>query len=353
MPTVSPPIRALVIDDSAYNRVTLSRILGASPRIDVVGTAVNGEDGIKQVLRHRPDVVTLDLEMPVMDGFAFLRWIMANRPTAVIAVSSKFSDRSVFKALELGAVDFIAKPGGRVSPRLSEIEQDLVQKVLQVADLRLDNLQRRVAEDEARLLPAVISSEACLGGIDLIAIGSSTGGPPALQYLFETLPLLPVPFVVAQHMPPTFTRLFAERVNKLTPYEVREAQDGETLTGGTVLLAPGGMQMEIRRIADALQIRVHEAAKEDLHAPSVDRLFESASEVCGERLLAVVLTGMGDDGSRGIRKIRDRGGRTIAESEESAIIYGMPGAAVRTGGVEESLHLRKIPSAIQRFCMGS
>src|SRR5919107_1656831 len=136
-------IRVLVIDDSAYNRVTLTRMLESEPRIRVVATAVNGEDAIKQVMKHRPDVITLDLEMPIMDGFAFLRWLMVNLPTAVIAVSSRASDRSVFKALELGALDFIAKPGGRVSPRLEEIRRDLVAKVLQVADLRLENLKPR------------------------------------------------------------------------------------------------------------------------------------------------------------------------------------------------------------------
>src|SRR5690349_9775234 len=145
--SATPPIRALVIDDSAYNRVTLTRMLETDARIEVAGTAVNGEDGIKQVMRHRPDVITLDLEMPIMDGFAFLRWLMVNLPTPVITVSSKSSDRSVFKALELGALDFIAKPGGRVSPRLEEIQRDLVAKVLQIADLRLENLKPRI-EDE-------------------------------------------------------------------------------------------------------------------------------------------------------------------------------------------------------------
>jgi two-component system chemotaxis response regulator CheB len=145
-----------VIDDSAYNRVTLTRMLETDPTINVVGTAVNGEDGIKQVMKHRPDVITLDLEMPIMDGFAFLRWLMANLPTAVIAVSSRASDRSVFKALELGALDFIAKPGGRVSPRLEEIQRDLVAKVLQTAQVRMENLSRRVQEqdDVEPLVPA-------------------------------------------------------------------------------------------------------------------------------------------------------------------------------------------------------
>src|SRR4051812_30053245 len=142
------PVRALVIDDSAYNRVTLARMLESHSGIKVVGTAVNGEDGIKQVMKLRPDVITLDLEMPIMDGFAFLRWLMANLPTAVIAVSSRSSDRSVFKALELGAIDFIAKPGGRVSPRLEEIQKDLITKVLQVADIRMENLRRRIVEED-------------------------------------------------------------------------------------------------------------------------------------------------------------------------------------------------------------
>src|SRR3954469_9847176 len=177
-------IKALVIDDSAYNRVTLSRMLEASGDIKVVATAVDGEDGIKQVLKHKPDVITLDLEMPVLDGFAFLRWVMANRPTAVIAVSSKSSDRSVFKALELGAVDFIAKPGGRVSPRLDEIGKDLLAKVMQVAEVRIDNLKARVKQGEVPVEAAQPLGEGCIGGIDLVAIGSSTGGPPALQHLF-------------------------------------------------------------------------------------------------------------------------------------------------------------------------
>src|SRR3954447_3035599 len=253
------PIRALVIDDSAYNRVTLSRMLESHPQIKVVATAVNGEDGIKQVMRHRPDVITLDLEMPIMDGFAFLRWLMHNLPTAVIAVSSRSSDRSVFKALELGALDFIAKPGGRVSPRLEEIQKDLVAKVLQVVELRMENLRRRVQEEEHAAPQPAKAATVCAEGIELVAIGCSTGGPPALQHVFESLALLPISIVVAQHMPPTFTRLFAERVNRLTDYTVKEADDGEMLARGSVYIAPGGMQTEVRRNAEGLFVRVFPA----------------------------------------------------------------------------------------------
>ncbi len=346
------PLRAIVIDDSAYNRVTISRMLESSPQIKVVATAVNGEDGIKQVMKHKPDVITLDLEMPVMDGFAFLRWLMANVPTPVIAVSSRSSDRSVFKALDLGAIDFIAKPGGRVSPRLEEIERDLVAKVLQVAEIRMENLRRRITEQEETAPRQAEPPAVCEGGIDLVAIGCSTGGPPALQYVFQNLPMLPIPIVVAQHMPQAFTRLFAERVNKLTNYTVKEGDDGEMLENGTIYVAPGGMQMEVRRTAEGLQIRTFPAKVNDLYAPSVDRLLISAGEACGERMVAIIMTGMGDDGAQAIRRVREGGGRTIAESSQTAIIFGMPNEAIKTGCVDQVLPLGEIPGAIQRLCTG-
>ncbi|MGZ8829769.1 MAG: chemotaxis-specific protein-glutamate methyltransferase CheB [Thermoanaerobaculia bacterium] len=344
-------IKALVIDDSAYNRVTITRMLEAHPNIKVIGTAVDGEDGIKQVLRMRPDVITLDLEMPVMDGFAFLRWVMANSPTPVIAVSSRASDRSVFKALELGALDFITKPGGRISVRLGEIGSDLVSKVLQIADLHIDNLARRAREEETKEAQAGLDSDQCRGGVELVVIGASTGGPPALQHLFESLPRLPIACVVAQHMPPTFTRLFAERVNRLSDYEVTEAQDGEVVTPGHVYIAPGGMQTEVRRNEAGLYLKVSSARTEDLYAPSVDTLFRSASEACGAGIIAVVLTGMGDDGSRSLPELHKRGGKTIAESSLTAIISGMPTAAVKTGAVDEVVALSDIAHVIRRLCV--
>ena len=343
-------IRAIVVDDSAYNRVTLSRMLESGGDVRVVATAVNGEDAIKQALRYKPDVLTLDLEMPVLDGFAFLRWLMVNRPTPVIVVSSRASDRSVFKALEFGAVDFIVKPGGRVSPKLEEIQDKLLAKVRQVLNITLDNVKKRIYEEEQRKpeeqRPPITGPQS----VDLVAIGSSTGGPPALQQLFELTPLLPVPFIVAQHMPPIFTRLFAERVDRLSAYRVKEAEDGETLQPGTVYIAPGGFQCEVYRSFDELHARVLERQKSDLYAPSVNRLFTTASDACGSRLLAVVLTGMGDDGAQGVRKVFERGGQTIAESPSTAIIFGMPGEAIKTGSVREVLPLPQIPAAIHRIC---
>jgi two-component system, chemotaxis family, protein-glutamate methylesterase/glutaminase len=196
------------------------------------------------------------------------------------------------------------------------------------------------------------AAEICAGGIELVAIGCSTGGPPALQHLFESLALLPLPIVVAQHMPPAFTRLFAERVNRLTTYTVKEADDGEMLARGTIYIAPGGMQTEVRRNADGLFVRVFPANLSDLYAPSVDRLINTAADVCADRLVAVILTGMGDDGAEAIRNVRARGGKTIAESVETAIIFGMPNEAIRTGCVDEVLPLGQIPGAIERLCMG-
>ena len=343
------PIRALVIDDSAYNRVTISRML-ENGGISVAGFATDGEDGIKQTLRLKPDVITLDLEMPGIDGFGYLRWLMANLPTPVIVVSSRSSDRSVFKALELGAADFVAKPGGRISPRLSEIEADLVAKVRGALDTNLQNLAERALQQLPPLPPRVHTGSATEA--DLVVIGASTGGPPAIQTLFERMPLLNVPFIVAQHMPPNFTRLFSERIDKLTPYRVKEAEDGERLQPATVYIAPGGQQTEVAERDRVLSLRIRDADPGELYAPSVNRLFRTASIACGRRLVAVILTGMGDDGAEGIVEVKERGGRTVAESRSSAIIFGMPGEAIRTGAVEEILPLIEIPATVSRLCSG-
>lgn len=343
-------IRALVIDDSAFNRVTISRMLESSGQVSVVASAADGEDGIKQTIRHKPDVITLDLEMPGIDGFGFLRWLMANRPTPVIVVSSRSSDRNVFKALELGAADFVAKPGGKISPRLSEIEADLVGKVRGAIETNLENLAGRARQHVPPLPPRVQPGSA--SDADLVVIGASTGGPPAIQALFEAMPLLSVPFIVAQHMPPNFTRLFSERIDKLTHYRVKEAESGEVLQPGTVYIAPGGRQTEVTETDRTLSLRVKDADPGELYAPSVNRLFRSASLACGKRLVAVILTGMGDDGAEGMVEVKERGGRTVAESRSSAIIFGMPGEAIRTGAVEEILSLGEIPPAVARLCVG-
>lgn len=341
-------IRALVVDDSAFNRVTISRMLESSREIEVIGSAANGEEAIRATMRFKPDLITLDLEMPVMDGFSFLRWLMANRPTPVIVVSSKATDRSVFKALELGAVEFIAKPGGPVSPRLVEVQNDLVRKALEVATASLEKVKARTEQVPPALLDKALAGPIA---VDLVVIGSSTGGPPALQLIFQSLPLMEVPFVVAQHMPGTFTKLFAERLTRLSQYRVKEAKDGEPILPRVVYVAPGGMQTTVVSDGDRLLIRVRDRRPDDLYAPSVNRLFDSASDVCGSRLLAVILTGMGDDGAESMMKIRRRGGQTIAESESTAIVFGMPKAAIGAGAIDNVLPLQEIPEGIRRVCI--
>ena len=216
--------------------------------------------------------------------------------------------------------------------------------------MSLENLSKRVGESlapEHRDRPADDAEPS----VDLIVVGASTGGPPALQSIFQKAAPLSVPFVVAQHMPPTFTRLFAERVDRLSRYRVREGRDGDLLEQGTVYVAPGGMQTEIAQNDGQLALRVFEPSERDLYSPSVNRLFSSAAEIVGSRLIAIVLTGMGDDGSGALGKVRTRGGRTIAESETSAIIYGMPREAIKTGFVDEIVPLSDIPERLRQLCL--
>jgi two-component system chemotaxis response regulator CheB len=342
-------IRVVVVDDSAYNRQAITRFLEDSGEFVVAAAAHDGEEAVKKILEHRPDVVTLDLEMPVMDGFSVLRWLSANRPTPVVVVSSRDSDRNVFKALEFGAVDFVSKPSAKASPRLSEIRTELIRKVKAAAAVGTDRLRRRVDDlDKAsRAEPAPPSPPEGSGAFGLMVIGASTGGPPAIQAILRSLRRLPVPVVVAQHMPPVFTRLFAERLDGSSGWKVKEAEAGELLDKGTVYIAPGGVQLELATTeSDRFRIRLEPRRDGELYTPSVDRLFVSAARLGGARLLAVLLTGMGDDGKAGMREIKARGGRTLAESEETAVVYGMPGEAARAGLVDRILPLQSIASAI-------
>lgn len=342
-------LRAVVVDDSAYNRQTLTRLLEETGEIKVVATAHDGEDAVKRILEHRPDVVTLDLEMPVMDGFALLRWLQANRPTPVVVVSSRDSDRSVFRALEFGAVDFVAKPSAKASPRLAEIRDELVRKVRAAAAVGADKIRKRPDDLDVanRAEPAPPEPPVGSGAFSLLVLGASTGGPPAIQAILKSLRRLPVPIVIAQHMPPVFTRLFAERLHGTSGWRVKEAEAGEPIEAGTVYVAPGGVQLELAPFdADRWRVRLEPRRDGELYTPSVDRLFVSAARICGARLLAVLLTGMGDDGKAGMREVKARGGRTLAESEETAVVYGMPGEAARAGLVDRILPLHSIAGAI-------
>ena len=345
--------RVLVIDDSAYNRRALAEMLEKSSGIEVVGTATDGEQGLKKALILKPDVITLDLEMPVMDGFTFLRLLMVKMPTPVIVISARDDDANVFKALELGAVEFMSKPTARISKELMNIENDLVSKVEVLSNLSMDNVTKRMDAhvDTAPLKKTESKDEKKRKEkFEVLAIGSSTGGPPALQSLFTSLPTkFPLSVVVSQHMPPGFTRAFSDRLNRLLPFEVKEAKSGDKVVKGRVLIAPGGHHMTFKKVKDGVEVEISERNGNDIYAPSVDKMFTSVAEIFEERVIAVILTGMGNDGKNGVKKIKRSKGYIIAESEETAIVYGMPREAVNSGAVNKVLPLNEIASQLRKL----
>ncbi|MBE0599184.1 MAG: chemotaxis response regulator protein-glutamate methylesterase [Desulfuromonadales bacterium] len=346
-------IRVLVIDDSAYNRRTIIKMLETIPEVQVVGYAANGEEGLRKVIDLQPDLITLDLEMPRIDGFTFLRIVMQNRPTPIIVVSAQAEDGNVFRALELGAAEFVAKPSPRVSPELFNIRDDLVRKVREVARMDVRKVLHRppptplVKPASPPPVPQPVSDRR----IRQVVIGSSTGGPPALQAIFSAIrEPIPVGFAVSQHMPPGFTRAFAERLNKFSALEIREAQTGDLMGPGTVLIAPGGKNLIFRRRGDDILVQVVDPEADQRYVPSVDVMFASAAEAFGANLLGVVLTGMGNDGSRGALNIKDKGGELLAEAEETSVVFGMPKEAIATGKVDKVLPLPLIGREILRRC---
>ncbi|HEU4382979.1 MAG TPA: chemotaxis response regulator protein-glutamate methylesterase [Anaeromyxobacteraceae bacterium] len=346
------PIRVMVVDDSAPNRRAVAGMLAAEADVEVVAEAADGEDGLRQALVARPDVICLDLAMPRMDGFTFLRLLMARQPTPVIVVSSFNRKADVFKALELGALDFVAKPEGGPG-RLGRIRAELVQKVRTVRALRIETLERRAhdagAGPDASPDPQASPRAACLG--------ASTGGPPALQRILTDLPgNLPMAVLVAQHMPERFTRAFADRVARLADFRVAEAEDGQVLQLGRAYVAPGGRHLSLeagRPAGAAPRVRVTSPRPgERRYCPSIDLLFESAARVLGNRVCAVVLTGMGNDGRDGLRLVKEAGGLTLAESEETAVVYGMPREAAASGRVDEVVSLDAMAARLVRFAHG-
>lgn len=348
-------IRVLVVDDSAYNRRTIARILEEIPGVKVIGYAFDGEDGLRKVIDLKPDLVTLDLAMPRIDGFAFLRIVMQSCPVPVIVVSARTDDQDVFKALELGAVEFVAKPSSRISPELMTIREDLEKKVKGLARTDMAKVVRRStassASPKAAQVQSSVQAKPVAGKVQHVVIGSSTGGPPALQtILSEIRDVVPVSFAISQHMPANFTRAFAERLNRFCALEIREAQEGDLMLPGQVLVAPGGKNLTFRRRGSDIVAQLSSPVDGQRYTPSVNAMFESASEVFGSQLLGVVLTGMGNDGAKGIVSIKDRGGSVIAESEESSVVYGMPKEAIATGSVDEVLPLAGMSGAILRRC---
>lgn len=333
-------IKVVTVDDSAFMRKAIQSMLEKDPDIQVVGTARNGEEGLKLIAKEQPDVVTMDIEMPVMDGLSALKRVMMEMPRPVLMVSSLTTEggESTLKAMELGAVDYIAKDLSRVSLDIVKIEKELQDKVKTIAKRKIQPPKApRVAAKEAAACRMTLNKEKRgMQKRDIVAIGVSTGGPPAVQKLLSGLPdNYPAGILIAQHMPGAFTGPFAARLNSLCPLEVIEAKGGERLGPGKVFIAPGGKHLTIKNMASHMQVVVSDSPKEALYKPSVDVLMESVAKAGAKRSLGVILTGMGSDGKLGVRELKSGGGRAIAQSDATCVVYGMPKAIVDDGNADK------------------
>ena len=325
-------IKVLVVDDSALMRKLIPTILARDSAIEVVGTAMDGAFALKKIEELRPDVVTLDLEMPRMDGMETLRLIMKSAPVPVILFSthSKEGAYSTFKALALGAVDFVAKPLDAAVGHLDTIADQLIEKIKVAKRVAGKRLPQAIVADALPVQkkgarPAISPSR-------IIAIGISTGGPNALQFLLSQIPAdFPASILIVQHMPEGFTEMFAKRLDECSPLEVQEARSGDLLLAGRVLLCPGNRHMMVRRMPRGDMVVLTDAPHVNGHRPSVDVLFHSVAQEFSLTAVGVLMTGMGDDGAGGLGAIKAAGGMTIAQSEESCVVSGMPRAAIMKG----------------------
>jgi two-component system chemotaxis response regulator CheB len=338
------PVRVLIVDDSALVRQVLSRLLATDPGIEVVGTAPDPVAAERKLAALAPDVLTLDVEMPRMDGLAFLERLMRVRPMPVVMVSSltHAGCEATLRALELGAVDVVAKPRVDVRERLEELAGELVEKVKAAAAARVR--PRRSTPDGIR--PASSSAPAYRPTEAIVVIGASTGGTEALREVLVALPPNAPGIVIVQHMPEGFTAAFARRLDALAAVRVAEAADGDRVLPGHVLLAPGNHHLRLIRDGAAVRAAVVDGPPVNQHRPSVDVLFESAATVLGPSAVGVLLTGMGRDGAQGLLALRRAGARTIAQDESTSVVWGMPREAIALGAAERVLPIDRVAGAI-------
>lgn len=341
-------VRVLIVDDSAFMRRVIRQMLETDPDIEVLGVARDGMEGVEMALSLHPDVITMDIEMPRMDGLQATEMIMEKSPTPIIMVSSltKEGARSTFEALDKGAADYISKNLVASSFDMMKIQDELIGKIKAVARKkdRLFGL-RAFKKPEPLVAPKKSFATQKIG---LVAIGASTGGPRAIQEVLSHLPAgLDTPFLVAIHMPGAFTGAFAERLNGLCKLTVKEAENGEKIKPGVVFLTPGGHQTKVRRkgLTD-FYIEIGEEPKNSIYKPSVDVVMTSVAECYPGRSLGVILTGMGHDGVEGMKTIKAKGGKTLAQSEETCTVYGMPKAVVDAGLADKIIPLDKIAAEI-------
>lgn len=343
-------ISVLVVDDSAFMRKLIKDFLTEDPRINVLDTARNGQEAIDKTIKLKPDVVTMDVEMPVLNGIEAVKQIMDLHPIPVIMLSSttRAGAANTILAMEAGAIDFIAKPSGSISLDLHKVKQTLIEKVITSSKARIKpvfNVQKQaVYKNAARTLEKNDLPK-------LILIGTSTGGPRALQTVIASLPAhIEAPVLVVQHMPAGFTQSLANRLDSLSEVHVKEAEQGEPLKKGTVYIAPGGFHMRLSQRMGQLLLTLDKEPPVGGHRPSVNVLFKSAASLKNYHKVAVIMTGMGSDGTHGILELKEAGQTSvIAEAEESCIVYGMPKAAVLTKKVDEVVHVESIAGAIQNY----
>jgi len=340
-------IRVLVIDDSALIRQILTKGLSMDPEIEVVGSAVDPYIARDKIVQLRPDVLTLDVEMPRMDGVEFLRKLMPQYPIPVVMVSSltQRGKQITIEALEAGAVDFVSKPTSNVAQGMNNMLSELRKKVKTAAGANVSQWKNKApAQPGAQ---TSMSSRALAESTDkVIAIGASTGGTEALKKVVCKFPATAPGVVIVQHMPPGFTKMFAERLNQLCAMEVKEAETGDRVRSGRILIAPGAKQLEVTRSGGMYQVRCEPGEKVSGHCPSVDVMMQSVAKNVGSNAIGVMLTGMGSDGSDGMLAMKNAGARNIAQDEASCVVFGMPKVAYEKGGAEKLVPLENIAAKV-------
>jgi len=344
IPGVTRPVRVLVVDDSALVRRILEQELARDPQIEVVGSAPDPYVARDKIVTLKPDVVTLDIEMPRMDGITFLRKLMHYYPLPVIVVSSLTpkGGEVALEALEAGAIEVLCKPGAAYS--IGDMSVELVDKIRAAA--RVPLRKRMLAADDrppAQRLAMLRTTK------NVVAIGASTGGTEALKSVLTAMPSNAPGIVIVQHMPEHFTRSFAQRLDQLCAVQVKEAEDGDHVTPGRVLIAPGNYHMLLRRSGAQYHVEVKMGPLVSRHRPSVDVLFKSVARYAGKNAVGVIMTGMGRDGAEGMKLMHDAGAKTIAQNEASCIVFGMPKEAIALGAADDVLALDRIPERVLRL----
>jgi two-component system, chemotaxis family, protein-glutamate methylesterase/glutaminase len=339
-------IRVLIVDDSALIRQLLTELLSTDAEIEVVGTASDPYAARQRIKELHPDVLTLDVEMPKMDGLTFLEKLMTGHPMPVVMVSSltEAGCQTTLKALELGAVDFFTKPKIDLRDEITERATELVDKVKMAMQARVRPLGQSRVEEMKSINP---SRTAMLKTTDkILAIGASTGGTEAIRSVLQHMPADAPPILITQHMPERFTKAFADRLNSICEILVKEACDGDSVLPGQALVAPGNYHMELIRSGARYQVHITQGPPVNRHRPSVDVMFHSIAKTAGSNALGVILTGMGGDGAQGLLAMRQAGAATMAQDEATCVVFGMPKEAIKAGAVDKIVPLHHIPSAL-------